>query len=563
VNYCLITPCRDEAEYARRTLDSIVNQSIKPALWVIVDDGSTDATPEILAEYAARYDFIKVIRRQDRGKRAVGPGVVDAFYHGYQTLNPGDFDYICKLDLDLDIPHGYFEEMMRRMEANPRIGTCSGKPYFRGANDQMISEKCGDEMSVGMIKFYRTECFKQIGGFVREVMWDGIDCHRCRMLGWIAVSWDDPQIRFEHLRPMGSSQTGILTGRMRHGFGQYFMGTSFLYMTASAIFRMAHPPLIAGGSAMWWGYVKSMLARKPRYNDPQFRQFLRRFQWACLFFGKSTATERLNRLQEKAWQRFNATIAHPAKTTDRHVKIAGVAIDNLTMTEAFESIESLIHRREPTFVVTPNVDHIVKLQHNEAFRAAYRDAGLVLVDSMILMWGARFLKTPLKEKVSGSDLFPRFCEVAARKSYRLFFLGGREGAAPRAAEILRERHRGLQVQTYCPPMGFENSDSENRKIIQMIRDYQPDVLFVGVGAPKQELWMHRFHKDCAVPVSIGVGASFDFVAGYVRRAPVLLQKTGFEWAWRLLAEPRRMYRRYLIEDPKFFMLLWHQRRISH
>ena len=106
-------------------------------------------------------------------------------------------------------------------------------------------------MSVGMTKFYRVACFQQIGGFVREVMWDGIDCHRCRMLGWIACSWDDESdLRFLHLRPMGSSQTGILTGRMRHGFGQYFMGTSFPYMSASALLRMLHPPYVLGGMAI-------------------------------------------------------------------------------------------------------------------------------------------------------------------------------------------------------------------------------------------------------------------------------------------------------------------------
>ena len=300
--YCLITPCRDEAEYARRTLDSVVAQSVPPALWVIVDDGSTDQTPKLLAEYAAKYPWIRVVRREDRGRRSVGPGVIDAFYAGFQTVNAGEFDYVCKLDLDLDIPTRYFEVMMDRMEADPRLGTCSGKPYYLGEAGQLISEKCGDEMSVGMIKFYRTRCFNGIGGFVREVMWDGIDCHRCRMLGWIACSWDEPDIRFIHLRPMGSSQKGIVTGRMRHGFGQYFMGTSLAYMTASALFRMTRPPLVLGGAAMWWGYVKAMLQRRPRYGDEPFRRFVRRYQWACLLYGKKRATERLNRRQEPVWR---------------------------------------------------------------------------------------------------------------------------------------------------------------------------------------------------------------------------------------------------------------------
>jgi hypothetical protein len=299
--YALISPCRDEADYCRRTLDSITSQTVPPALWVIVDDGSKDQTPQILAEYARKFDYIRIIRREDRGKRSVGPGVIDAFYAGYETIYADEFDYVCKLDLDLEIPPRYFETMMERMEREPRMGTCSGKPYYPGPGGELISEACGDEMSVGMIKFYRTSCFKQIGGFVRQVMWDGIDCHRCRMMGWMACSWDEPEIRFVHLRPMGSSQTGILTGRMRHGFGQYFMGTSLPYMTASAVFRMTRPPLIIGGLAMWWGYVRAMLRREPRYEDAHFRAFLRQYQWGCLFYGKEKATQRVNYQGHRIW----------------------------------------------------------------------------------------------------------------------------------------------------------------------------------------------------------------------------------------------------------------------
>jgi hypothetical protein len=240
------------------------------------------------------------VTRADRGARKVGPGVIDAFYAGYETIAPSDFDFVCKLDLDLELPPRYFERLMDKMEADPRVGTCSGKPYMQ-LNGKLVSEKCGDENSVGMTKFYRVECLEEIGGFVRQVMWDGIDGHRCRMLGWVAASYDEPDLRFIHLRPMGSSQKGILTGRMRHGFGQYFMGTSLTYMTASAVFRMAQPPLVTGGAAMWWGYVKSMAQRAPRYDDKEFRRFLRRYQWQCLVHGKVKATQRLNATRESAW----------------------------------------------------------------------------------------------------------------------------------------------------------------------------------------------------------------------------------------------------------------------
>ncbi len=279
----------------RLTLDSVIAQSVRPALWIIVDDGSTDETQAILAEYAAKHAFIRVVRREDRGRRSVGPGVIDAFYAGLETVDLRDYGYVAKVDLDLDLPRNYFEELIRRMEADPRLGTCSGKPYFRHPRTgQLISEKCGDDMSVGMTKFYRMECFEQIGGFVREVMWDGIDCHRCRMLGWKACSWDDPELWFIHLRPMGSSQYGIWTGRMRHGYGQYYMGSSLAYMTASAVFRMTRPPVVVGGLAMWWGYVRAMLGRRERYDDRAFRAFLRRYQWRCLMCGKRRAREQLD-----------------------------------------------------------------------------------------------------------------------------------------------------------------------------------------------------------------------------------------------------------------------------
>jgi glycosyltransferase involved in cell wall biosynthesis len=306
--YALITPCRDEAKFARRTLDSVVHQTVRPALWVIVDDGSKDETPAILAEYAARHPWIKVIRRQDRGDRKLGGGVIDAFYTGYDTIDPSQFDYVTKLDLDLDLPPAYFESLMRRMEADPRIGTASGKPYFvQQATGKTIDEVCGDENSVGMVKFYRTKCFTQIGGFVRELMWDGIDCHRCRQLGWIAVSWTDPELRFEHLRPMGTSHKNWWTGRVRHGVGQYFMGTTPTYIAASAVFRLFRPPVLVGATAMLWGYVRSALQRKPRYGDANFRRFLREYQWNCLRKGKRRATDELNERQKSAW--------HPAAQT--------------------------------------------------------------------------------------------------------------------------------------------------------------------------------------------------------------------------------------------------------
>lgn len=296
-SYVLISPCRDEADYMRQTLESVVTQAVRPEKWVIVDDGSTDETPRILEEYARQHPWIQIVTRANRGQRAVGPGVIDAFYAGYDAINPDDYDFLGKLDLDLRLPPRYFELLMERMNADPLIATCSGKAYIE-EQGRLVYERHGDETSLGMTKFYRVSCFKVIGGFVREVMWDAIDCHRCRMSGWIACSWDEPDLRFVHLRPMGSSQQGIYTGRMRHGYGQYFMGTGFIFIAASALYRITEKPYVLGSLAILWGWLRAALLRMARYDDPEFRKFLRRYQWRSLLVGKKRAIEEIHR--EKA-----------------------------------------------------------------------------------------------------------------------------------------------------------------------------------------------------------------------------------------------------------------------
>lgn len=334
--YCLVTPCRDEERYARRTLDAVIAQTIRPALWVIVDDGSSDDTPRILAEYAERHPFIRIVRRPDRGDRKLGGGVIDAFYEGYHSVDSSHFDYVCKLDLDLDLPRGYFETLMTRMEADPRIGTCSGKPYFVRHNAPaasiefpivntrgLVSEMLADDNSVGMIKFYRTACFQQIGGFVRELMWDGIDGHRCRQLGWIATSWDDPELRFIHLRPMGTSHRNWWTGRVRHGIGQYYMGTDPIYLLASAAFRMTRPPRIVGGLAILRGYFGSMIQRRQRFGDVTFRRFLRSYQRACLLKGRAAATRELELRQLPVWNARAHLLSPSDVGSDRTPRMPG------------------------------------------------------------------------------------------------------------------------------------------------------------------------------------------------------------------------------------------------
>lgn len=307
--YCVVSPVRNEAEFMRRTLDSVVNQTVPPDLWVIVDDGSSDATPQILADYAARYPYIQIVKRADRGMRRVGGGVVEAFNQGWEVASKGDFDYLTKLDMDLELPLGYFAGLIELMEADPRLGTVSGKAYHPGPSNpdgifgkELISEAIGDDVSLGMTKFWRRTAFEEIGGLVPFVMWDGMDCYMMRMHGWKVYSTDREDLRFIHLRPMGSSDKNILVGRQRHGLGHWFMGSSPAFVLASALFRMQFRPRLIGSLHLVIGYVKAALSRQPRYQDAQFRRHLRAYQWAMLIHGKPKAVKATESAGAALWQ---------------------------------------------------------------------------------------------------------------------------------------------------------------------------------------------------------------------------------------------------------------------
>jgi biofilm PGA synthesis N-glycosyltransferase PgaC len=292
--YLLVTPCRNESATLRTTLDTTLAQTIRPARWVIVDDGSTDETPAILAEYAARHPLITIVTRKDRGARSVGPGVIEAFYEGLATVDLDDYDYVCKYDADLEMPPRYFERAMERMESDPFLGNVSGKMQERQPDGSLVTFFMGDENAIGAIKFYRAACFRQIGGFVRELAWDGIDGHLCRMHGWVAASIDDPEMRFVHLRPMGSSDKDIVTGRQRWGRGKYFMGSAWYYVLAASVFRMKDRPYVKGGANIFYGYVKSVVDGQHRYDNPRYAKYVRRFELMQLVLGKSRAARLVN-----------------------------------------------------------------------------------------------------------------------------------------------------------------------------------------------------------------------------------------------------------------------------
>ena len=236
-------------------------------------------------------------------------------------------------------------------------------------------------------------------------------------------------------------------------------------------------------------------------------------------------------------------------------KFMNTEIDNLTMQEALETIDALIQENKNAYVVTPNVDHIVQLETNKELQDVYANASLILTDGKPLLWIAKWYGTPIKEKISGSDLFTLLCDMAAKKGYSMFFLGAAEGVAAKAADNLMNKYKGLQViGTYSPPYGFENDSSEMNKIDAMIKKARPDILIVGLGCPKQEKFIYNNYKKLGVPISLGLGASLDFEAGNIKRAPKWMANHGLEWLFRITQDPKRLMKRYLINEMKIFKL---------
>ncbi|MEM7309043.1 MAG: glycosyltransferase family A protein [Planctomycetota bacterium] len=272
----LITPARDEARHLPDVVESIVAQTVRPFRWIIVDDGSTDGTAEVAADAARRHDWIRVLTLADRGSRVLGQGVIESFDAGLAEIED-DYDFLAKMDADVTVGPRYLARALELFRDDPRLGAVSGKVYRREGRRE-VEEFMIDEMVAGQWKLYRRACFEEIGGFVRRVMWDGIDFHTARMKGWKTRSVDDPELRILHHRLMGSSDRNVLVGRLRWGRGQWFLGSHPLYLFASAAWRARERPRVIGGLLILAGYALEGLKRGERYEAPGFRRELHRWQ---------------------------------------------------------------------------------------------------------------------------------------------------------------------------------------------------------------------------------------------------------------------------------------------
>jgi N-acetylglucosaminyldiphosphoundecaprenol N-acetyl-beta-D-mannosaminyltransferase len=244
-----------------------------------------------------------------------------------------------------------------------------------------------------------------------------------------------------------------------------------------------------------------------------------------------------------------------SESKPKRVRVGSIELDVLSRLEAIDAVVRLVRAGRGGTVFTPNVDHIVQAEHDEAFREAYARTALSFVDGTPVLWAARLLGTPLPEKLSGSDLFDPLLERAAQEQLRVVLLGGGPGVAEVAAKNLRNRLPTLQVvDTLAPRLGLSATDEERACVERLVRA-KADLIFVCLGAPKQELFSDRNRQALAPAVLIGFGAAVDFAAGTLPRAPGWVSRAGLEWAFRLGREPRRLATRYLLRDPEFLKIV--------
>lgn len=235
-------------------------------------------------------------------------------------------------------------------------------------------------------------------------------------------------------------------------------------------------------------------------------------------------------------------------------------VNNVSWEEALQEIDNLIQKGSPSYITEINVDVLVRMEKDLYLKKIMEQADLALVDGQPVVWIAKWQKHPVKAKISGSDLAGVVFEMAGRKGYSVFILGGMPGVAEQGAANIKAKNPGINiVGTYAPPWGFEHDEKELEKINKMIASVHPDILLVCLGCPKQEKWVYENYKKCGAKVSFCGGATIDFLAGRITRAPKWMSNHGLEWFYRFLKEPRRLFKRYFIDDMKILHLIWEYR----
>lgn len=245
------------------------------------------------------------------------------------------------------------------------------------------------------------------------------------------------------------------------------------------------------------------------------------------------------------------------------IRFLNTYIDNLTAIEAINIVDSYIKDGKIHYVVTPNSDIIVKMQNDARLKKICDEADLILTDGQILVKISQWLKNPIKERVCMTDFIWHVCSLAAEKKYKIFLLGGKEDILEKATKKIKYKYPGIKIADYySPPLGFEKNKEELLKTNERIKNSEADILIVFLGCPKQEKFIYQNKDIYKVPISFTMGGCVDFIAGSVKRAPLWMQKAGLEWFFRFLQEPKRMFKRYFIDDIKIFGLMMKFRKYN-
>jgi len=274
MKYIIITPAKDEAAFISKTIESVINQTLQPVEWIIVDDRSKDTTNEIVKSYALNHKMIKVIKTSDNRDRSGGSKVVDAFYTGLEVKETKDYDFLVKLDADLILPADYFEKIAECFLKNPKMGLCGGY-CINEANGVFKREVSASYHIRGAFKSLRRECFEDIGGFKRIWFWDGVDEMEAMYKGWETKVLEIPVI---HLRPT----TAIYNKRehaYKSGYESFRMGNTVLLALIRTGFKFFNKPYFIYGYYYLKGFIKAKLKNEDKYFNDDFNSFTRNFHY--------------------------------------------------------------------------------------------------------------------------------------------------------------------------------------------------------------------------------------------------------------------------------------------
>jgi biofilm PGA synthesis N-glycosyltransferase PgaC len=280
MRHIVIIAARNEEKYVKKTLQSFINQTEVPNRLYVVDDGSSDATPQIVKAIAQQHPFIVYLRKADRGTRLMGVGVIEAFNEAYVHCRAENVTYISKIDADMVLPSDYFEKLLRFMDEHLNVGAASGTVYDLIGGKTMWLRIPRDHVS-GAIKTIRKKVFDAIGGFIPTLGWDIIDLVKIRALGYETTHLQE--LKVIHLRQHGSAE-GLLKGKAQWGTGAYIIGSHPLFIFARGFYRMLEPPYVTGGIAFWWGYINAALNGLPQIDEKELIKALRKEQLQRLWY---------------------------------------------------------------------------------------------------------------------------------------------------------------------------------------------------------------------------------------------------------------------------------------